>query len=169
MSKGSKISPLILGVILSLFSTNAFSQTTATVDITNPADGEIVRETVAIQAEVSVSCAFLQTPTPEPRISGFGMRGGRLHQGVDTADPQGIPVEAVMRGTAAVIGYSGNTGYTLGSGRRYGYHLHFGVWDTGGAAGIGPWNVWDARIGRPYAVNPDNYLPTARIRGKECY
>jgi hypothetical protein len=188
---------LIIGAVgIFLFiSSHVFAQTTATVDITNPADGDVVRKTVSIQAEVSVSYAFSQTPTPGPRSSGFGMRGGRLHQGVDTADPQGIPVEAVMRGTAYiyqnftpqggygylvvidhgnglytlyghldsynvthgqqvsvgdVISYSGNTGGSPNN--PYGDHLHFGVWN-----------------GYPHVqgstpVNPDNYLPTARIR-----
>ncbi|MEW6609550.1 MAG: M23 family metallopeptidase, partial [bacterium] len=183
-----------------LLSTTVFSQTTATVDITNPREGSILRGSCSISAEIAVSYGFTQTPTPGRRSSNYGWRQieGRngFHYGVDTADPFNTDVRAVGAGTAhpcqpgrfgntviidhgdglytlyahlstytvssgqqvnanTVIGRSGNTG------GNYGYHLHFGVsQDTTGALG---WR--DIRAdSRVHRVNPDNYLPTARIR-----
>lgn len=52
-----------------------------------------------------VSAAGLTRPVPGPITSGFGMRDGRMHYGVDIPAPQGTPIRAALSGTVNRVGY----------------------------------------------------------------
>jgi murein DD-endopeptidase MepM/ murein hydrolase activator NlpD len=49
-------------------------------------------------------------PVNGPVVSGFGMRWGRLHAGVDIAVPSGTPIRAARSGTVALAGWMGGYG-----------------------------------------------------------
>jgi murein DD-endopeptidase MepM/ murein hydrolase activator NlpD len=72
-------------------------------------------------------------PVNGPVVSGFGMRWGRLHAGVETAVPTGTPIRAAGGGTVAIAGWMGGYGnYTCinhGSGVAtcYGHQSSIGV------------------------------------------
>jgi murein DD-endopeptidase MepM/ murein hydrolase activator NlpD len=72
-------------------------------------------------------------PVNGPVVSGFGMRWGRLHAGVDIAVPSGTPVRAAKGGTVAIAGWvSGYGNYTCinhggGVATCYGHQSSIGV------------------------------------------
>lgn len=49
-------------------------------------------------------------PVNGPVVSGFGMRWGRLHAGVDIAVPSGTPIRAADSGRVALMGWVGGYG-----------------------------------------------------------
>jgi murein DD-endopeptidase MepM/ murein hydrolase activator NlpD len=72
-------------------------------------------------------------PVNGPVVSGFGMRWGRLHAGVDIAVPTGTPIRAAGSGTVAIAGWMGGYGnYTCinhggGISTCYGHQSSIGV------------------------------------------
>jgi murein DD-endopeptidase MepM/ murein hydrolase activator NlpD len=72
-------------------------------------------------------------PVNGPIVSGFGMRWGRLHAGVDIAVPSGTPIRAAGSGTVAIAGWMGGYGnYTCinhggGIATCYGHQTSIGV------------------------------------------
>jgi murein DD-endopeptidase MepM/ murein hydrolase activator NlpD len=72
-------------------------------------------------------------PVSGPVVSGFGMRWGRLHAGVDIAAPSGTPIRAARSGTVALAGWMGGYGnYTCinhggGVATCYGHQSSIGV------------------------------------------
>jgi murein DD-endopeptidase MepM/ murein hydrolase activator NlpD len=61
-----------------------------------------------------ISAAGLQWPTPSHTVaSPYGMRWGRMHEGVDIEAPIGTPIEAAKAGTVSYAGWeSGYGNYT---------------------------------------------------------
>ena len=49
-------------------------------------------------------------PVNGPVVSGFGMRWGRMHEGVDIAVPAGTPILAAKSGNIVLAGYTGGYG-----------------------------------------------------------
>ena len=49
-------------------------------------------------------------PVNGPIVSGFGMRWGRMHEGVDIAVPTGTQIRAAASGTIEIAGYNGGYG-----------------------------------------------------------
>jgi murein DD-endopeptidase MepM/ murein hydrolase activator NlpD len=74
-------------------------------------------------------------------VSGFGMRWGRMHEGVDIAAPAGTPIRAARSGTIVMAGPSGGYGnYTCidhggGLSTCYAHQSSFAI--TSGAVGQG--------------------------------
>jgi murein DD-endopeptidase MepM/ murein hydrolase activator NlpD len=72
-------------------------------------------------------------PVNGPVVSGFGMRWGRLHAGVDIAVPSGTPIRAAASGSVAIAGWVGGYGnYTCinhggGIATCYGHQTSIGV------------------------------------------
>jgi len=115
-------------------------------------------------------------PVNGPVVSGFGMRWGRLHAGVDIAVPSGTPVHAAQSGRVAIAGWVGGYGnYTCiqhsgGLSTCYGHQSSIGVSvgqsvsqgqviGSSGCTGhcFGPHVHFETRInGAP--VNPAGYL-----------
>lgn len=54
---------------------------------------------------VLVSASGLARPVPGAITSGFGMRNGRMHYGVDIPAPMGTPIRAAMAGTVNRVAY----------------------------------------------------------------
>jgi murein DD-endopeptidase MepM/ murein hydrolase activator NlpD len=57
-----------------------------------------------------VSASGLMWPVDGPVTSGFGMRWGRMHEGIDIAVPSGTPVRASASGTVIHAGWLGGYG-----------------------------------------------------------
>jgi murein DD-endopeptidase MepM/ murein hydrolase activator NlpD len=49
-------------------------------------------------------------PVNGPVVSGFGMRWGRMHEGIDIAVPSGTPIRAALSGTIVLAGPNGGYG-----------------------------------------------------------
>jgi murein DD-endopeptidase MepM/ murein hydrolase activator NlpD len=56
------------------------------------------------------SASGLIWPVSGPITSGFGPRGGRMHEGIDIAVPEGTPVHAAAAGTVIYAGWLGGYG-----------------------------------------------------------
>ena len=56
------------------------------------------------------SASGLIWPVSGPVTSGFGPRGGRMHEGIDIAVPEGTPVVAAASGTVIYAGWLGGYG-----------------------------------------------------------
>ena len=52
-------------------------------------------------------------PTYGDFTSGYGMRWGRMHNGIDVANFVGTPVVAAQTGTVSLAGWNGGYGYTV--------------------------------------------------------
>jgi murein DD-endopeptidase MepM/ murein hydrolase activator NlpD len=59
------------------------------------------------------SAAGLIWPVNGPVTSGFGLRWGRMHEGIDIAAPMGTPIWAAAAGTVIHSGWLGGYGYLV--------------------------------------------------------
>jgi murein DD-endopeptidase MepM/ murein hydrolase activator NlpD len=122
------------------------------------------------------SSSGLRWPVSCPRTSGFGMRWGRMHEGIDLGCGSGTPVHAAASGTVVVAGWVGGYGNFVvidhgGLASAYGHNsrlvVHKGqhvgagqVVSYSGSTGhsTGPHVHFEVRVdGVPR--NPLNYLP----------
>jgi len=72
-----------------------------------------VEADVDVEAEsdgAGVSDSGMVWPASGPVTSGFGMRWGRLHSGIDIGAGYGAPIRAAMSGTVILAGYNGGYG-----------------------------------------------------------
>lgn len=117
-------------------------------------------------------------PTKGVFTSGFGMRWGRMHQGIDLANKIGTPIVAAKDGVVAFAGWSGGYGYlveishTNGESTRYAHNSQLFV-SKGqlvpqgaliskmGSTGrsTGPHLHFEIRQKNGAAMNPVTFLP----------
>jgi murein DD-endopeptidase MepM/ murein hydrolase activator NlpD len=64
----------------------------------------------AVAGPIQQGSGALIWPVSGPIVSGFGMRWGRLHAGVDIAVPAGTPIRAADSGTVVLLGPTGGYG-----------------------------------------------------------
>ena len=81
-------------------------------------EGDLSKISAKIQAQLSVlpagpirggSGQFIW-PVNGPITSGFGMRWGRMHEGIDISAPSGTPIRAAGSGSIVLAAYSGGYG-----------------------------------------------------------
>jgi murein DD-endopeptidase MepM/ murein hydrolase activator NlpD len=65
---------------------------------------------LAASSGAGVSAAGFIWPVQGALVSGFGMRGGRMHEGIDITCATGTPVRAVAAGTVIWAGWRGGYG-----------------------------------------------------------
>jgi murein DD-endopeptidase MepM/ murein hydrolase activator NlpD len=68
------------------------------------------RTTAAVIAEPTPSASGFVWPVSGPVVSAFGMRWGRMHEGIDIAAPSGTPIAASAAGTVISAGWMGGYG-----------------------------------------------------------
>jgi murein DD-endopeptidase MepM/ murein hydrolase activator NlpD len=64
----------------------------------------------ASASSVTPSASGLIWPVSGPVVSGFGMRWGRMHEGIDIAAGSGTPIQAAASGTVITAGWLGGYG-----------------------------------------------------------
>ncbi len=98
--------------------------------------------TAAGASPVQVSPGGMVWPVNGTITSPFGMRWGRMHQGVDIAAPAGTPIKAAKAGRVILAGYNGGYGNTViidhggGFSTLYAHQSRLGVAD-GATVGAG--------------------------------
>ena len=92
--------------------------------------------TAAASGPSGVSASGLAWPVGGPVVSGFGMRSGRMHEGIDISVPSDTPVQAAAAGTVIYAGWLGGYGNLVvvdhGNGLSTAY-----AHNTSFAAGVG--------------------------------
>jgi len=123
------------------------------------------------------SASGLIWPTSGPVTSGYGMRWGSMHAGIDIAPPYGTPVYAANSGTVIFAGGQGGYGNLVLVNHGGGFvtaYAHLSGFATGSGASVGrgqligyigstgdstgPHLHFETRVGGS-AQNPLNYLP----------
>ena len=126
--------------------------------------------------ERPASASGLIWPTTGPVTSGYGMRWGAMHQGIDIAPPHGTPVYAVKDGRVIFAGSQGGYGTMIlvdhGQGFVTAYAHLSGIVASGGSVSqgqligyvgstgnsTGPHLHFETRVNGS-AQNPMSYLP----------
>jgi murein DD-endopeptidase MepM/ murein hydrolase activator NlpD len=78
-------------------------------------------------------------PVSGPVVSGFGMRWGRLHAGLDIAVPAGTPIRAADSGTVVLAGWTGGYGNYVciqHTGSLSTCYAHLSSYGTSSGAGV---------------------------------
>jgi murein DD-endopeptidase MepM/ murein hydrolase activator NlpD len=87
-------------------------------DQKNTLEGDLSKISAKIQEQLSLlpagpirtgSGQFIW-PVDGPITSGFGMRWGRMHEGIDISAPSGVPIRAAGSGSIVLAAYSGGYG-----------------------------------------------------------
>ncbi len=144
-------------------------------------EAEQARVTAQLQssqgvAPVQQGSGQLIWPVSGPVVSGFGMRWGRLHAGIDIAVPAGTPIRAADSGEVVLAGWTGGYGNYVcvqHTGSLSTCYAHLSSYATSSGAGVSQGQVigsvgctghcfgdhlhFETRIGGS-PVNPAGYL-----------
>jgi murein DD-endopeptidase MepM/ murein hydrolase activator NlpD len=150
-------------------------QLTAQIQAAQAASSQAVSPTASVSS-ATPSASGLIWPVSGPVVSPFGMRWGRMHEGIDIAAGSGTPIQAAASGTVITAGWVGGygnlilidhggglaTAYAHQSSFAVGYGAHVSQGETIGYVGctghcFGPHLHFEVRInGSP--VDPLGYL-----------
>ncbi|MFI7598569.1 M23 family metallopeptidase [Actinoplanes sp. NPDC049681] len=75
--------------------------------------GEERGTTTQVSEEEAAAQAWLLPLDDYEFTSGYGVRFGQLHSGIDLAAPEGTPYKAIHAGTVVSAGYDGGYGYAI--------------------------------------------------------
>jgi murein DD-endopeptidase MepM/ murein hydrolase activator NlpD len=151
------------------------SQLAAQIQAAQAASAPTVSATASVSS-AAPSASGLIWPVSGPVVSPFGMRWGRMHEGIDIGVGYGTPIHAAASGTAITAGWEGGygnlividhggglaTAYAHQSSFAVGYGTHVSQGDTIGYVGctghcFGPHLHFEVRVnGSP--VDPLGYL-----------
>jgi murein DD-endopeptidase MepM/ murein hydrolase activator NlpD len=99
----------------------------------NAAQSSSSAPTYSSSVDGTVSASGLIWPVAGPVVSGFGMRWGRMHEGIDIAAGYGTPIHAAAAGTVIYAGWMGGYGNLIiidhggGLATAYGHQSSFAV------------------------------------------
>lgn len=108
-------------------------------------------------ADSSVSASGMVWPVSGPVVSGFGMRWGRMHEGIDIAAGHGTPIYAAAAGTVIYAGWMGGYGNLIiidhggGLATAYAHQTSFAV--GGGPVSQGQLIGWVGCTGHCYGAH----------------
>jgi murein DD-endopeptidase MepM/ murein hydrolase activator NlpD len=108
------------------------SQLAAQIQAAQAASAQAVSPTASV-ASSTPSASGLIWPVSGPVVSGFGMRWGRMHEGIDIAVGYGTPIQAAASGTVITAGWEGGYGNLIvidhgnGLATAYGHQSSFAV------------------------------------------
>jgi len=109
----------------------------------------ILASNAQVSATIQASGSYDSTPSASgliwpvngPVVSGFGMRWGRMHTGIDIAVPYGTPIHAAASGTVIYSGWMGGYGNFViidhGGGMATGYAHQSSIAVGGGSVSQG--------------------------------
>ena len=109
----------------------------------------ILASNAQVSATIQASGSYDSTPSASgliwpvngPVVSGFGMRWGRIHTGIDIAVPYGTPIHAAASGTVIYSGWMGGYGNFViidhGGGMATGYAHQSSIAVGGGSVSQG--------------------------------
>jgi murein DD-endopeptidase MepM/ murein hydrolase activator NlpD len=151
------------------------SRLAAQIQAAQAASAQAVSSSASV-ASSTPSASGLIWPVSGPVVSGFGMRWGRMHEGIDIAAGYGTPIVAAASGTVIAAGWEGGygnlividhgnglaTAYAHQSSFAVGYGAHVSQGQTVGYVGCtghcyGPHLHFEVRVNGA-AVDPLGYL-----------
>jgi murein DD-endopeptidase MepM/ murein hydrolase activator NlpD len=108
------------------------SRLAAQIQAAQAASAQAVSPSASVTSSTP-SASGLIWPVSGPVVSGFGMRWGRMHEGIDIAAGYGTPIHAAASGTVITAGWEGGYGNLIvidhgnGLATAYGHQSSFAV------------------------------------------
>jgi len=91
----------------------ALTERSAGGDAASRGDSRDAAATTKLSAEQTAADIWLLPLEEYQFTSGYGVRWGKLHAGIDLAAPEGLPYKAIHAGKVTQAGYFGGYGYAI--------------------------------------------------------